>query len=151
MPSSGGDLPARSAGPDVQPTPAAAAALPGLHGPALWIAVGVLIGASLSGILFSYFRQTSVGVVTVAAAPSSASPGPSASPIARRIDLNIATQTELEMLPGVGPTMALRIIEYRTTRGAFKSVEELDRVKGVGPRMIEQLRGLVQTGRAQRP
>lgn len=50
------------------------------------------------------------------------------------------------MLPGVGPALADRIIADREANGAFATVGDLDRVKGIGPRMLERLRGLVRVG-----
>ncbi len=134
---------------------------PGVYGSALWIAVGVLVGASIAGIGLSYFRTPALSPVHHASssptagnlgdAGSAGNVGGSGSSarnlVAVRIDLNRASQTELEMLPGVGPTMAQRIIEYRERRGGFRSIEELDQVKGVGPRMIEKLRPLVRITR----
>jgi len=64
-------------------------------------------------------------------------PGPA------RINLNTATAAELEVLPGIGPGLAQRIIEHRERAGRFRTVAELDKVKGIGPRTIEKLRALV--------
>jgi beta-lactamase superfamily II metal-dependent hydrolase len=61
------------------------------------------------------------------------------SPARRRININRATQAELETLPGVGPVIARRIIEGRP----YHSVEELDRVKEIGPRRLEEMRPYV--------
>lgn len=69
----------------------------------------------------------------------SASGGGSSVPAGLRINLNTATQAELERLPGVGPVTAQRIIEYRSQVGAFQSVEELENVKGIGPKKLEQI------------
>jgi competence protein ComEA len=76
----------------------------------------------------------------LAPAPESARP-PAAdhSPI----DLNQATADELARLPGVGPSLAARILEHRTTAGAFASIDDLRRVKGIGPAKLERLRHLV--------
>lgn len=68
--------------------------------------------------------------------------GASAS-ITRRINVNTASTAELELLPGVGPKLAERIVEHRRVHGAFKKVEDLDGVSGIGPRILERLRGLV--------
>lgn len=70
-------------------------------------------------------------------------PEPVAGGVTRRINVNTATGAELELLPGVGPKLAARIVEHRRTHGAFKRVEDLDAVSGIGPRILERLRPLV--------
>lgn len=60
------------------------------------------------------------------------------------LDLNAATAAELELLPGIGPSAAERIVAYRDQIGGFHSVEELDGVKGIGTRTMERLRPLVR-------
>jgi competence protein ComEA len=60
-------------------------------------------------------------------------------PAGRRININTATQAELEALPGVGPVIARRIIEGRP----YRSVDDLDRVKGIGKKRLEEMRPLV--------
>jgi competence protein ComEA len=65
------------------------------------------------------------------------------------LDLNRALPADLVLLPGVGPKLAQRIIDERARRSGFKSVDELSAVKGVGPKKLEQLRGLVRVGPAQ--
>lgn len=59
------------------------------------------------------------------------------------INLNSASAEELGTLPGVGPVMAQRIVDWRKEHGPFSSVDELDAVSGVGPKLMEQLRDLV--------
>lgn len=61
-----------------------------------------------------------------------------------RIDPNRATAVELALLPGVGPTIAQRIVEVRTREGAFRSVDDLERVPGIGPATIARLRSWVE-------
>jgi comEA protein len=56
------------------------------------------------------------------------------------VNLNTATATELEALPGIGASTAARIIEYRGKNGPFKKIEELMNVKGVGEKSFLKLR-----------
>lgn len=63
--------------------------------------------------------------------------------LAYRIDLNRADRAQLLQLPGVGEGLAGRIDEYRRKHGEFRSVDELRRVGGVGPVLLERLRPLV--------
>lgn len=59
------------------------------------------------------------------------------------LNLNSATAEQLELLPGVGPAMAAKIIAVRKEKGGFKSVEELDDIPGIGEKKMEKLRPLV--------
>ncbi|HET8722526.1 MAG TPA: helix-hairpin-helix domain-containing protein [Nitrospira sp.] len=59
------------------------------------------------------------------------------------LDVNRATQQDFERLPGIGPVLARRIVEYRVTRGTFEDVEQLRRVKGIGKKTFERIRRLV--------
>ena len=56
-----------------------------------------------------------------------------------RIDLNRATAEELERLPGIGPVIAERIVEYRRANGRFRSWQDLENVSGIGPRSRERI------------
>ncbi|WP_284752252.1 helix-hairpin-helix domain-containing protein [Arthrobacter sp. efr-133-R2A-120] len=60
-----------------------------------------------------------------------------------KVNLNTATAEELDTLPKVGPVLAKRIVEWRQQHGPFASVEDLDAVDGVGPKMMESLLPLV--------
>ncbi len=60
-----------------------------------------------------------------------------------KVNLNMASQAELEALPLVGPSMAKRIIEHRTKNGPFRQVKDLDKVKGVGEKTLARLTPLV--------
>lgn len=72
--------------------------------------------------------------------PPAGSGGPSAP-----VNLNTATQAELEALPGVGPVLAGAILGWRQERGAFRSVGELQEVTGIGPKIYSDLEPLVTT------
>lgn len=81
--------------------------------------------------------------------PAVASPGPAPAPApARPLDLNLATAAQLEALPGIGPDLARRIIDYRRQYGDFRAVEELDRVRGIGPARLKKVAHLVRVGSA---
>lgn len=75
-----------------------------------------------------------IGAVPDAAAPVSGD---------GRINLNTATESELDTLPRIGPAMAARIIQWRDDNGRFTSVEDLLAVPGIGDKMLEALSDLV--------
>lgn len=60
-----------------------------------------------------------------------------------KINLNRATKAELETLPGIGPTLAERIITYREQHGPFRRPEELKNVSGIGNKIYENLKDQV--------
>lgn len=73
--------------------------------------------------------------------PPSSPPSPSAE---TPLNVNTASRTTLETLPGVGPVLAKRIDEYRSTQRPFQRVEELKRVRGIGPKTLATLRPMVR-------
>jgi competence protein ComEA len=62
------------------------------------------------------------------------------------IDINTAGVSELDQLPGVGPTIAQRIIDFREFYGPFESVDQLVEVEGISQTMVDEFRHLVTTG-----
>lgn len=75
--------------------------------------------------------------------PSSPSlPSPS-SQEGGKVNINMATAEELDTLPGIGPSIAQRIIDYRTTNGPFQSVEDIKNVRGIGDVTFEKLKDKV--------
>lgn len=73
----------------------------------------------------------------------SATPGSTPGAPAALLNLNTATETELDTLPGVGPVTAQAILAWRTEHGSFSSVDELLEVSGIGEVTLEDLRPLV--------
>lgn len=65
-------------------------------------------------------------------------------PVAEQLDLNTATEQDLEALPGIGPVLAERIVEYRQSRGGFRDVTQLRHVKGIGKKKFERIRTIVR-------
>jgi competence protein ComEA len=62
------------------------------------------------------------------------------------INLNTASQAELEQLPSIGPSKAQAILAYRQSHGAFSMIDELLDIPGIGPAMFAQIKDLVTTG-----
>ncbi|MCS7070082.1 MAG: helix-hairpin-helix domain-containing protein [Anaerolinea sp.] len=58
---------------------------------------------------------------------------------ALRIGINTTTASELERLPGIGPSLAAAIVAYREANGPFQSLEDLDAVPGIGPALLAQI------------
>ncbi len=75
-------------------------------------------------------------------APTRQTPKPTAAD-ASALNLNSATVAELEKLPGIGPATAARIVEYRQKNGAFKKVEDLMNVRGIGEKSFLTLKPLI--------
>ncbi|HZJ69891.1 MAG TPA: ComEA family DNA-binding protein, partial [Planctomycetota bacterium] len=82
-------------------------------------------------------------VVPRRGAPAAIGGGSSTGAPAGPVQLSTATLEQLDTLPGVGPSTAQKILDYREKHGAFSSVDELDAVPGIGPKRLEQLRELV--------
>ncbi|MEU6863038.1 ComEA family DNA-binding protein [Streptomyces sp. NPDC046876] len=83
-------------------------------------------------------EQVVVGGPAPPAAPGSTGPG------SGPLSLGTATVEQLDALPGVGPVLAQHIVDFRTARGGFRSVEELRQVDGIGEQRFADLRKLVR-------
>lgn len=93
-------------------------------------------------------EQVAVGVRasrdSVPASPASGGMASDAGQAPALLDLNAATATELEALPGIGPVLAQRIVQWRIDNGRFTDVEVLGEVSGIGDALMAQLRPLVR-------
>ena len=110
---------------------------------------GPLPGADLA--LLNLARKVVDGELIVVGVPGSEPVGPGAggtvaggAPAGSPIDLNAATLADLDTLPGVGPVLAQRILDWRTEHGRFASVDQLADVPGIGESRLAQLRDLVR-------
>jgi competence protein ComEA len=89
-------------------------------------------------------RETAGPVTAARIAEPSLPPSRAAQPPRHRtLDLNQATEQDLESLPGVGPVLAARIVGYRQEVGSFRRVEDLRAVKGIGKKTFERIKTLV--------
>ena len=93
-----------------------------------------------------------LGLLAIAVAvPAAQKPAPaakraSAATAASPVNLNTATQAQLEALPGIGPSAAQRILEFRQKNGSFKKIEDLMNVKGIGEKSFLKLKPLITVG-----
>jgi competence protein ComEA len=113
---------------------------------ALEAAGGVRSGVDLTSLNLARLlvdgEQIVVGVPPPAgvAAPAASAPGTSGSGLpGPLVNLNTATQTELETLPGIGPVTATAILQWRTDNGAFTAVDELLEVAGIGDATLAEI------------
>ncbi|HKP54213.1 MAG TPA: helix-hairpin-helix domain-containing protein [Chloroflexia bacterium] len=85
---------------------------------------------------------------THSTARATARPGvpPTIAPNVVKVNINIATAQELELLPGIGPALATRIVEYRAANGNFSTVEDLTRVPGIKSGLLDRIRDYVTVG-----
>ena len=96
-----------------------------------------LAAAALCGLL---------GLGAWAAPPEAAKAAPAAAR-AGAVDLNSASEAQLQEVPGIGPSLAKKIVEFRSENGPFKSVDDLLKVRGVGEKSLEKLRPHLTVGK----
>jgi competence protein ComEA len=77
------------------------------------------------------------------ASPGTSVAGPGVGAAAAPLDLNTATLEQLDALPGIGPVLAQRILDWRTANGRFSAVDELGEVSGIGEATLAELRPAV--------
>lgn len=103
---------------------------------ALRAAGGAIAGTDLSQLNLARVvvdgEQVAVGVPPAPAGEVGATPGAQVTEAGLPMDLNLATEADLDALPGVGPVLAARIVAWRQANGGFSSVQELLEVSGIG-------------------
>ncbi len=119
--------------------PADSANLDGLNRSAkLLDAVAITIPSE--GDAETFDSQSPYSTSFLATTPQPTKPGDTPELAAGTIAINTATQQELESLPGIGPSIASRILQFRMDNKGFKSIEDLDKVKGIGPKLMAKIR-----------
>ncbi|HEV8121440.1 MAG TPA: helix-hairpin-helix domain-containing protein [Candidatus Polarisedimenticolia bacterium] len=87
-------------------------------------------------------------LLAAALAPPAAAATPQAPPSAEKVNINSASADQLTALPGIGPSYAQRIVEYREKNGPFKRVEDILNVRGIGEKTFERIRERITIGAA---
>ena len=119
---------------------------------ALEAAGGVLPGTNTAMLNLARVLTDGEQILVGISPPPGATPPPGSTPASGasgsappgQLDLNTATLDQLEELPGIGPVLAQRILDYRTTHGQFTSVDELLEVSGIGDQRFAELKDLVR-------
>lgn len=69
-------------------------------------------------------------------------------PPLKPVNINLANADELQQVPGIGPATAAKIIQMRKSYGAFKSVDDLRAIRGIGPKRLEKMRPYLTVGKS---
>lgn len=116
---------------------------------ALWFLVGIIVVAS-SVRYYNHFQLENQAAIWVEKADSVktiddtqhfSKPSPD-----NPLDINRASAVQLEILPGIGPKKAATIIDFRNANGPFNTIDDLIKVKGIGPKTLAKLHPLVTIG-----
>lgn len=107
--------------------------------PVQWVIV-ITISCVILGMMYSREMSPRTGVESTS--PVESTLGIRKSGWLAQVNLNSASARELALLNGVGPVLASRIVADRVSKGAFESVDDLQRVRGIGPGKIADIRGM---------
>jgi competence ComEA-like helix-hairpin-helix protein len=125
--------------------------------PAWWIAYGVACGLAAAGLVLLLVSPRRGQAIKLNPAPTAALTVTSiaavltetsiASPVAGlRVNINTASAVELDLLPGIGPTLAQSIVAYREANGPFEIIEELQNVPDIGPATFQSVLPFITLG-----
>ena len=99
----------------------------------------------MTRIMMAAIAAIALSAPVLSAQSKTPAPKPTATATAP-VNLNTATAEQLATIPGVGPKMAERIIDYRQKNGGFKKVEDLMNVSGVGEKSFLKMKPLITVG-----
>lgn len=118
----------------------------------------VILRGSLPRLEESIMHQARAALVAAilvllagTALASAQAQAPSKTPAVAVLNINTATADQLDALPGIGAKMAARIVEYRQKNGAFKKVEDLMNIRGIGEKNFLKLKPLITVGAKAAP
>jgi len=116
----------------------------------IFLVVTLLLGSAVS--LFRHHRsgnQPEVSVIPAddgwAVRADSLKPGGGPEAPAEKLNINRATEKELQTLPGIGLSLAKRIVEYRQSQGSFSSTQQITAVRGIGQKTYQRIQGAITT------
>jgi competence protein ComEA len=103
-------------------------------------------------MLIGLIAMVSVPLAAQKAAGSAKPSGTAVATASAPVNLNTATQSQLETLPGIGAKAAQRILDYRQKNGSFKKIEDLMQVQGIGEKSFLKLKPLITVSdKGERP
>jgi comEA protein len=114
----------------------------------LWTAIIVLlVAAIITGGIVAWQRYSPPHTIEISLpTPTETSAAVPQQEAPQKIDINRAEAWLLEALPGIGPSKAQAIIDYRQQNGGFDHITEITRVEGIGPAIYEQIKDLITVG-----
>lgn len=104
----------------------------GITGVFLCIMLGIFIGRKTDRV---YVPMDAFSAAPMESSPEINNTG--------KIDLNTATLQQLQLLPGIGPTIAQRILDYRETAGRFETIQQITNVSGIGEKTFDKLKDYI--------
>jgi competence ComEA-like helix-hairpin-helix protein len=112
----------------------------------LLVTAAFLVGTGIAYYRRAEFRHQAALSPIAVGQDTPAVPVPDSAAAPPPVDLNQATPHQLDGLPGIGPALAGRIIEYRQRKGGFHSVSELRNISGIGEKRYSAMKDLVTVG-----